>query len=139
MRNGSEIKDAARRVIAAYNAKDAAILETLLATDFRQHSPGVPPSRDAFFKFVEASYQAFPDGRFDVEDMIAEGDKVLLRWTFRGTHLGIWPYRVAPPTGKVITFPGMDLWRFDDDRKLVEAWFIADMLGMMTQLGRAAT
>jgi steroid delta-isomerase-like uncharacterized protein len=129
-------KTSARRFIDAFNRGDVAQFDRMLAVDFRQHSPGVPSTREAFIHFHAASREAFPDGRFEIEDMIAENDKVLLRWTFLGTHTGTWSYRPAPPTGRSVAFVGMDLWRFGLDGKLAEVWFVGDILGLMKQLGR---
>jgi steroid delta-isomerase-like uncharacterized protein len=134
--SSEDIKRRARAFIDAFNRGDLAGIETLLSEGFKQHSPGVPPSREAFFQFLNASFKAFPDGQFEIEDMIAEDDKVLVRWTFRGKHTGVWLYRPEKPTGKSISFSGMDLWRYDQNGKLAEAWFIGDTFGLMKQLGR---
>lgn len=132
----SDLKQLAKKFIDAFNRQDISRIAQLISDKYVQHSPGVPPSRDSFFQFLEASYRAFPDCRFEIEDMIAEDDKVLLRWTFYGTHTGRWLNRTDPPTGRTVSFSGMDLWRYDPDGKLAEAWFIGDMLGLMKQLGR---
>jgi steroid delta-isomerase-like uncharacterized protein len=75
---------------------------------------------------------AFPDFAVTVEDAVAEGDKVALRVTIRGTHQGA--LMGTPPTGKPIAISGMSLWRIADG-KIVERWESADMLGLMQQLG----
>jgi steroid delta-isomerase-like uncharacterized protein len=134
--SAEELKALAHEFIDAFNQHNVEAIRRLISDEYVQHSPGVPPSRDAFFTFLEASYQAFPDGRFEINDMIAEGDKVLLRWTFYGTHTGRWLNRQDPPTGRTISFSGMDLYRYNDRPQLAEAWFVADMLGLMRQLGR---
>lgn len=131
-----EIKQAASTFIDDFNRGDVDAIENHLSADFIQHSPGVPPSREAFFVFLKACFEAYTGARFVIEDMIAEEQKVLLRWTFYGKHTGQWMGRDEPPTGKDIHFTGMDLWRYDDDGKLAEAWFIGDMLGLMRQLDR---
>lgn len=123
----------AQRLITAYNTADESVLEELVSMSYIQHSPGVPPGRDAMFVFFKTFLAAFPDGRFEVEDILAEDDKVLIRWTCSGTQIGAW--MGMPPTGKQVAFMGMDLWRFADSQ-LVEAWFLADTLGMFQQLGR---
>ena len=77
-------------------------------------------------------FTAFPDLHFTIEDQIAEGDRVVTRFTARGTHQGA--FIGIPPTGKqgVVTGTGID--RFANG-KIVEAWFNSDDLGLLQQLG----
>jgi predicted ester cyclase len=79
--------------------------------------------------FYEA---AFPNYELIAEDMVAEGDKVVVRSTFRGTHKG--DLMGIAPTGKQVTMPLILIYRLADD-KIVEHWMQADALGMMQQLG----
>jgi predicted ester cyclase len=75
----------------------------------------------------------FPDLRFEIEDQLAEGDKVVSRWTlYWGTHKGEWVG--IPPTGKQVTITGISIQRYTG-RKIVEGWLEMDMLSMMQQLG----
>ena len=74
----------------------------------------------------------FPDIHITIEDEIAEGDKVLSRWTLRGTHKG--EFAGTAPTGKHVTVTAMTLFRFEAG-KIVEGWDYWDALGFMTQLG----
>lgn len=128
-----ENKALALRLIDAYNTGDLSVLEELVAPDYVQHSPGVPPDRQAMIVFFKTFLTSFPDGHFEVEDILGEGDKVLIRWTCRGTQSG--PWMGVPPTGRRVSFMGMDLWRFAGGQ-LVEAWFLADTMGLFQQLGR---
>lgn len=121
-----------RRVLDAFESGDTATLEDLVAEEFVQHGPNVPPTRADLFRFHAAFHTAFPDGKFIVEDMIGEGEKVLIRWTMRGTQTGPW-FGVAP-TGRTVNFVGMDLWRYSEGR-LAESWFVGDNLTLMKQLG----
>ena len=75
---------------------------------------------------------AFPNYELIAEDMIAEGDKVVVRSTFRGTHKG--DLMGIAPTGKQVTMPLILIYRIADD-KIVEHWMQADALGMLQQLG----
>jgi predicted ester cyclase len=75
---------------------------------------------------------AFPDRRITHEDTIAEGDKVLIRWTMTGTQEG--EFAGVAPTGRRMTLTGFDLFRIEGG-KIVEMWQEADRLGMMQQLG----
>jgi predicted ester cyclase len=75
---------------------------------------------------------AFPDFRIVIEDQVAEGDRVVTRVTFRGTHLG--EYRGITPTGKPVAYQGIALDRIAGG-KVVEGWHQADNLGLLRQLG----
>jgi predicted ester cyclase len=75
---------------------------------------------------------AFSDISITVEDQIAEGDKVVSRWTIRGTHKG--EYMGIAPTGKQVTITGISIYRIEKG-KIVEDWANSDMLGMLQQLG----
>jgi predicted ester cyclase len=75
---------------------------------------------------------AFPDLKGTPEDQIAEGDKVVMRWTARGTHQG--ELQGIPPTGRRVTVTGIVISRAAEG-KLVESWEVYDALGMMRQLG----
>jgi steroid delta-isomerase-like uncharacterized protein len=75
---------------------------------------------------------AFPDLNITVEDLIAEGDRVVARWTLRGTHQGA--SLGMPPTGKQVTMPGISVVRLAGG-KSAEQWVIHDQLGMLQQLG----
>jgi len=77
---------------------------------------------------------AFPDLHLTLEDIIAEGDKMVTRWTMRGTHQGA--SLGMPPTGKQCTMPGIGIFRLDGG-KVAELWVIYDQLGMLQQLGMA--
>ena len=75
---------------------------------------------------------AFPDLRFTVEDIIAEGDEVVARWTARGTHEG--EYKGVPSTGERVTFTGTTTYRITDG-KVEETWWEWDEMVLMQQLG----
>ena len=85
---------------------------------------------------------SIPDFHVTLDDIFAEGDKVVVRWTVRGTHqgnielgsMGI----TVPPTGKQISFVGMDIFHFRGG-KIVEAWRNWDRLGLFQQLGVVPT
>jgi steroid delta-isomerase-like uncharacterized protein len=75
---------------------------------------------------------AFPDGRTTIDDIIAEGDKVVVRATMKGTHKG--EFMGIPATGKQVTISGIDVTRFVNG-KSTEHWGQWDTLGMMQQVG----
>ena len=75
---------------------------------------------------------AFPDSYFTVEDMLAEGDKVVTRKTFSGTHQGDW--MGVPASGRKVSFGAIDIVRMDGDQ-VVEHWAQFDMLTLAQQIG----
>ncbi len=85
-------------------------------------------------KHFAASYRrAFPDLLTTVEELLGEGEKVVARWTVRGTHQGEIE-ELGPPTGKRIEATGISVYRIEGG-KIAEYWAIYDALGMMRQLG----
>jgi len=80
--------------------------------------------------------QVYGEPRFVVEDLIAEDDKVLLRWSFTGKHIG--PIMGVNPTGKQISVGGMNLFQMAGG-KIVEFWVNAEDLGEVQQLGVVPT
>jgi predicted ester cyclase len=87
---------------------------------------------EAIKGFIASYRSAFPDVRSVVDEQIAEGDKVVTRWTSRGTHLG--ELNGIAPTGKPIEMTGVTIERISGDR-IVEVWVAKDDLGMLQQLG----
>jgi steroid delta-isomerase-like uncharacterized protein len=75
---------------------------------------------------------AFPDLKFDIEDILAEGDKVVVRYTIKGTNHG--SYMGVPPTGKEISLKGISIYKIIG-AKLVESWGMYDRMSLMQQLG----
>jgi steroid delta-isomerase-like uncharacterized protein len=71
--------------------------------------------------------------RFDICDEMADGDKVLVRFTVRGTHTG--SYMGVAPTGKQVDYAAIDIFRLASG-KIVEVWSLSDQLGLMQQLGQ---
>ncbi len=82
--------------------------------------------------FLQGFASAFPDARFTIDDMIAEGDRVATKKTFTGTHQG--PFAGIPPTGNRVTLTYVDILRVRDGR-IVEHWLSMDQLSFMQQLG----
>ena len=81
---------------------------------------------------VLEDHTAFPDTSVIVEDQVAEGDRVVTRWTFRGTHTGT--YMGVPPSGRQLTVTGVHIHRIVDG-KIVEVWAYPDALSFLQQLG----
>jgi steroid delta-isomerase-like uncharacterized protein len=113
---------------------DEAALEELFAPDFVDHGalPSQTPDREGHKQTLAAFRSAFPNLSVSTDDIIAEGDEVVSRWTARGTHQG--ELMGISPTGKEVTITGIDVLRIADG-KVVERWAEYDSLGMMQQLG----
>ena len=94
--------------------------------------PGLPPGPEGSKLLVTVYRNAFPDLQFTIDEQIAEGDKVVTRWTGHGTHKG--ELAGIPPTGKASTVTGMTVDRIVNG-KIVESWGIFDQFGMLQQLG----
>ena len=122
------------RFYEAFNKQNLAAMEELCAPDYVFHGTGVLPDSDlARIKQQHTVFwTAFPDMHIVLEDMIAEGDKVVARVTVRGTHQG--EFMGIRPTGKQVGFTGIAIDRFKDG-KFVERWSNSDDLGFMQQLG----
>ena len=116
------------------NNADVSRVEEFLAADIVDHEsfPGTPPGVEGFRQFHAMMHAAFPDLRFEPEDLLAEGDKVVTRGTMSGTHQG--QLLDIPPTGKHVTINFIDIVRFEGG-KMAEHWGVTDQLGMMQQLG----
>ncbi len=82
-------------------------------------------------RFTGEFRSAFPDLRIRIDDQIAEGDKVWIRATIRGTHQR--EFRGMAPTGKEIEIKGVTIFRFSEEGKVVESWDSYDQLGIMRQ------
>jgi steroid delta-isomerase-like uncharacterized protein len=138
--SAEESKDIVRRGIEALFTRDGDLdsLEETYAEDYVGHAPPFPDivGLQAAKGFAMGYRQAFPDLLTTTEDLLAEGDKVVARWTTSGTHQGETEV-FGPATGNRIEITGITIQRFGDNGKIVEGWTNADMLGQMQQLGMA--
>jgi len=123
-----------RRYREAHNQNNMGALDDIVAADLISHShlPNVPTGREGGKMVHQASLAAFPDGKTTTNDLIAEGDKVMERFTFAGTHKG--EFMGIPATGRAITVTGMSIFRIADG-KIVEHWGENDGMGLLMQLG----
>ena len=126
-----------RFVEEVQNGGDLMVLDELAAPGYVNHSapPGVPADREGLKQLTAMFRRAFPDGRMTIEDMVAEGDRVATRKTFRGTHRG--ELMGIPPTGREVAIGLIDIVRLGGG-KVVESWSAADDLGLLQQLGALA-
>ncbi len=113
-----------------------AVADEIIAPDHVNRGPGalpgLPVGPEGSKQLVRVFRNAFPDIQFTLDEQIAEGDKVVTRWTAHGRHQG--ELAGIPPTGKSSTVTGMGVDRIVNG-KIVESWGIFDQFGMMQQLG----
>ena len=124
-----------RRAYDLITARDLDGFSRLLADDFVEHEElgGLPPTKDGVKEFFAVFMAAFPDLRFDAEDILASGDKAVGRVKVTGTHEG--EFLGVPATGKAIDVQVIDILRFGDDGLAHEHWGVFDALTMLQQLG----
>ena len=123
-----------RLIEEVINQGKLSTIDELIAADAVDHSlpPGLPPGREGVKLFLGMIRTAFPDIHETVEDIIAEGDTVVTRTTWRGTHQGA--LLGIAPTGKQVSVSGIDISRVASGM-FVEHWQSADDLGLLQQLG----
>lgn len=130
-----ENKAIASRYLESINTGNLDIIDEVVASNYVGHVSGEETHGPEELKQSVGMYvEAFPDISFTVEDEIAEGDKVVMRWTMRGTHRG--GLMGIAPTGKQITVTGISVHRIEGG-KVVDQWDSPDRLGLMQQLGMA--
>ena len=115
----------------ADNKKDLSILDEVISPDFYDPTFKLRGAED-YKQFENAFFKGFPDWIETIEDIIAEGDKVWVRFTGTGTHKGEW--LGLSPTGKKVTFKAVQIWRIVDKKVVAKDSFI-DSLDFFKQLG----
>ena len=121
------------KAIAAGGDVDAAI-DKYLAEDFVEHEevPGMGNTRDTPRQFFQMMHAAFTDFRVDVHDLLADGDKVVARVSFVGTHTG--DFMGVPASGNPVTINAIDILQIRGDQ-CVAHWGVMDMAGALAQMG----
>lgn len=129
-----ENKATMRRILEIFNTGNVNLADELIATDAIDHQapPGIEQGLVGFKQLITMFRAAFSDIHFTIEDIIAEGDKVVARGTMSGTHKG--EFMGMAPTNKPFTIQVIDIVRFAGG-KAVEHWGNQDDLGMLQQLG----
>ncbi|HEX7734815.1 MAG TPA: ester cyclase [Ktedonobacteraceae bacterium] len=122
------------RFVEFINTGDPAIADEVVALDFTERDPfpGQQPGREGLKAVIFMTRAAFPDLEWLVDEMVAEGEIVASRFTWRGTHRGA--FLGVPATGKQITVTGMVFDRVVEGQ-LVESQILMDIIGILTQLG----
>ncbi|MBD2451022.1 ester cyclase [Nostoc sp. FACHB-152] len=118
----------------AFDNSNVEAAKKVMATNLIAHTTGSsePLDLDGFIEYGLMMRAAFPDGKHTFEDVIVEGDKVVTRGTFSGTHEG--ELLGFPPTGEQVKFSVMHIDRIVDG-KVTEHWGQADIIALMQQLG----
>ncbi len=128
-------KTVARRFIQVWGDGNLDVVDELAAPSLVVRYPTIPQAIQGGreFRHVLAGFRsAFPDSALRVEEEIAEGEKVVLRWTFSGTHRG--SFMGVPATGKKVTWTGITIYRIVDG-KVVEEQGEEDFVGFFRQVG----
>ena len=123
-----------RAIEEGWNRGNLAAIDELFAPDFVEHQMGIAPGRDGVKGSIQTLRSAFADLHLQVEDAIADGDRVWLRLHATGTHEGT--FMNMPATGRRIDITVIDIARIVDGR-LVEHWGVADRLSAFQQIGLA--
>lgn len=128
-----QAKATALKVMERLDQRDLNGLLANAAPDARWH--GYAPvvlDNDGYRQAISEILDGFPDSRFPVHSVVAEGNMVAVRHSLQGTHTGT--FQGIPPTGKAVSIDGIVLLRVEDG-KLAETWLNADILGLLVQLG----
>ncbi len=130
-------KNIIRKYREAYNTNDMEMLAEALAPSFVAHNmmPNVPQTLEGAKMIHSQNRAVFPDAHTTTDDLIAEGDMVVERWTVTMHHTGA-PFFVGnlPASGKKIEVGGINTYRIDDG-KIVETWADMDFMGVLQQVG----
>jgi steroid delta-isomerase-like uncharacterized protein len=113
---------------------DLNTVDQILAPNWVNHDPSMPPLQgyEGFKQLTMLFRSAFPGFHTEIEDMLAEGDKVAARFRLRGTNTG--SFQGMPATGKAVDVTGTGIFRVVDG-KVTDNWVNLDALGLMQQLG----
>jgi steroid delta-isomerase-like uncharacterized protein len=133
--SAEENKEIVRRFWGVWEEGNIGLVDELVGPDYVNHSPGMPnqPQGPEGIKAVVNMFRAgMPDLRVVIEDVIAEGDKVMMRYRIEGTHEG--ELFGVPPTGRRVSIESITVERVSGGM-IREHWRVTDTLDMMQQLG----
>ena len=129
-----ELKAIGRQLVEVWNTGNLSIVDEIFASDFVNHDPIRPEVTDieGYKKYIAETRSGMPDLKVVSEDMIAEGDKLVSRYTVSGTFQN--NFFGIPATGEKVTWTGVNIYHFTSG-KIVEVWWHKDSLTMLQQLG----
>jgi predicted ester cyclase len=110
-----------------------ALVDQVLSPQFISHDwpPGGPTGPQAFWDYYSAIRSSVPDAHYEVDDLIAEDDKVVVRWRMLGTHRGA--FQGIAPTNRAIVLKGIAIYRLANGM-FVERWVVSDVHGVLEQI-----
>ncbi|MFJ7270813.1 ester cyclase [Streptomyces sp. NPDC099050] len=121
-----------QRFVDMINSHDVSTIAEHTAPGHIDHNPIVADGIEANTAFFQQIFDAFPDVKILVHDLIVDGDRIVGRFEYSGTHQG--EFFGIPATGRTLTFQTIDIWRVEDGL-LAEHWDQLDVAGMFHQLG----
>jgi len=129
-----ENKQLVRDVFAAVDGHEFDRLHEFMAADFVCHMVGYPESmdREGTIEFIRAAYEIFPDFTHELQDVVADGNQVMVRLMNHTTHSK--DFEGLPPTGKPIDYASAHLLRIENGA-IAEWWLLEDNFGFLSQLG----
>lgn len=132
----SDLKARTQQLIDGLNQGNLDVIDEVVHDDFVEHEalpPGIPNGKEAPRVLFSMMLAAFPDFRYNVEEMLQDGNKVVIRGRFTGTHDGV-EFMGIPPTGNGFDAAVIDIMEYAGD-KLIGHWGVMDNAAMMQQLG----
>jgi|GEM_PF-695982 Predicted ester cyclase len=113
--------------------------DEVLSPNFLSHDwpKGTPSGPKAFRAYYDALRKAVPDAKYEVDDLVAERDRVVVRWTMKGTYSNQFPGIDVPPTGQPIALKGIAIYRVEKG-KLAERWVVSDVYGLIKEAQQKA-
>jgi steroid delta-isomerase-like uncharacterized protein len=130
------MNDTAQRLAEAFvrmlNTHDPDLVDSFVASDYRNHNFFVDDGREANRRFWAGFFAALPDLTATMEDLVVSGDRVVGRFVYRGTHLGA--FMGIPASGRPVEMRSIDIWRVADGM-FVEHWDELNTLQLLQQMG----
>ena len=122
-----------RYYIDFWTEKNESVMHEIISEEVKIHfPPGQAPQPATFKKWFDTPLIAFPDVHFTIHDLIAEGDKVVCRWSYVATNTG--PFLGREATQLKVTDEGNNIFRIENG-KIADMWMAGDSLGLLHQLG----
>jgi steroid delta-isomerase-like uncharacterized protein len=112
------------------NTRKLELLSQIIADDYVGIYGQTGPA--AFAETIQGLLQGFPDIQWKIEDLVAEGERVVVRWTWQGTHKN--PFRGFPASHKQVSDKAIAIYQFKEG-KIIHAWIETDRLGLLQQIG----
>jgi predicted ester cyclase len=124
-----------RLLMDCFSGGHIEVLDEIISPDFEFEYPNLPPSIEGLKALVKKNNESFKGWQFSIHDMLADGDKVALRWSASGVHVK--SFLGEPPSGKEVRLKGLSIYQLRDGL-IWKDWVEPDNLGFMTQLGLVA-